>query len=96
MSLRAQSADDVTTLNQHVVQLYGQGKYKEATVIAEKALRLTERTLGKDHPDTLGSVNNLAFLYKAQGRYGEAEPLLRRALEARERVLGKDHPDSRQ
>ena len=31
--------------------------------------------LGKDHPDTLTSVNNLAALYQAQGRYGEAEPL---------------------
>jgi tetratricopeptide (TPR) repeat protein len=96
MSLRAQSADDVTTLNLHVVQLYGQGKYKEATVIAEKALALAERTLGKNLPLTLVSVNNLAALYHDQGRYGEAEPLYRRALEARERVLGKDHPDSRQ
>ena len=48
--------------------------------------------LGQEHPDTLTSVNNLAFLYQAQGRYGEAEPLLRRALEARERVLGPEHP----
>ena len=31
--------------------------------------------LGKEHPDTLISVNNLAVLYQAQGRYGEAEPL---------------------
>ena len=35
---------------------------------------------GQDHPDTLGSVNNLAALYQAQGRYGEAEPLYKRAL----------------
>ena len=50
--------------------------------------------LGKEHPDTLVSVNNLALLYEAQGRYGEAEPLYRRALEAYERVLGKEHPDT--
>ena len=50
--------------------------------------------LGKEHPDTLASVNNLAALYHAQGRYGEAEPLFKRALEASERVLGKEHPDT--
>ena len=49
---------------------------------------------GKEHPDTLTSVNNLAVLYQAQGRYGEAEPLYKRALEASERVLGKEHPDT--
>ena len=50
--------------------------------------------LGKEHPDTLTSVNNLAGLYQAQGRYGEAEPLYKRALEACERVLGKEHPNT--
>ena len=50
--------------------------------------------LGREHPSTLLSVNNLAALYLAQGRYGEAEPLYRRALEAYERVLGKEHPDT--
>jgi tetratricopeptide (TPR) repeat protein len=50
--------------------------------------------LGAAHPDTLGSINNLASLYQDQGRYGEAEPLLRRALAARERMLGAEHPDT--
>ena len=50
--------------------------------------------LGKEHPDTLGSVNNLAELYQVEGRYAEAEPLYKRALETQERVLGKEHPDT--
>ncbi len=50
--------------------------------------------MGKDHPDTLTSVNNLAFLYESQGLYGQAEPLFKRALQGSERVLGKDHPDT--
>ena len=54
----------------------------------KRALEAYERVLGKEHPDTLASVNNL--LYESQGRYGEAEPLYKRALEAYERVLGKD------
>ena len=37
--------------------------------------------LGEAHPDTLGSLNNLAALLKAQGQLAEAEPLYREALE---------------
>jgi len=50
--------------------------------------------LGKEHPDTLQSVNNLAAVYDAQRRYGEAGPLFRRALDAYERVLGREHPQT--
>ncbi|TFH39353.1 MAG: tetratricopeptide repeat protein [ANME-2 cluster archaeon] len=57
-------------------------------------LEVSERVLGKEHPDTLGSVNNLAGLLYSKGDYEGAEPLFRRALEASERVLGKDHPDT--
>jgi CHAT domain-containing protein len=53
-----------------------------------------QQALGEEHPQTLTSVNNLAFLYESQGRYGEAQPLYRRALTARERVLGEAHPDT--
>ncbi|MCP4347069.1 MAG: CHAT domain-containing protein, partial [Desulfobacterales bacterium] len=58
------------------------------------ALQLNENVLGKEHPDTLTSMNNLAGLYKSQGRYGEAEPLYKAALQLRENVLGKEHPDT--
>ena len=48
--------------------------------------------LGKEHPDTLASVNNLAGLLRKQGRYEEAEPLYRRALKGCEEVFGEEHP----
>jgi len=48
--------------------------------------------LGDDHPDTLGSMTNLAALHVDQGRYDDAEPLLSEALEIQTRVLGSDHP----
>jgi hypothetical protein len=72
MGAAAQSADDVRTLNQQVVQLFGQGKYKEAASVAERALAAAERVLGKEHPSTLTSVNNLAVLYDSRGRHAEA------------------------
>ena len=43
-------------------------------------------------PDTLISLNNLAFLYERQGLYGEAEPLYEQALQHAEQVLGQAHP----
>ena len=89
----AHAADDVGTLNKQVVQLLDQGKYKEALPLTEKAVTLAESALGKEHSETLTSVNNLAELYKAQSHYQEAEPLYLRALEAFERVFGKRrHP----
>ena len=51
------STDSLDALNKQVVQLFVQGKYKEAAGIAEKALALAERVLGPEHPDTLTSVN---------------------------------------
>ena len=50
--------------------------------------------LGKEHPDTLASMNNLALVLKSQGRYNEAEAMHWRALELKEAVLGKEHPDT--
>ena len=55
---------------------------------------MRERLLGREHPDTLTSVNNLGWLYLEQEHTAEAEPLLLGALEARERTLGKEHPDT--
>ena len=70
------------------------GRYEAAEPLYRRALEGCERVLGKEHPDTLGSVNNLAALLCSKGDYAGAEPLYRRALGARERVLGKEHPDT--
>ena len=37
--------------------------------------------LGDEHPNTLGSINNLASLLKEQGKLPEAEQLYRECLE---------------
>ncbi len=58
------------------------------------ALQLLEKVLGKEHPSTLSSMNNLAGLYLKQGRYGEAKPLFKAALQLREKVLGKERADT--
>ena len=57
-------------------------------------LDLRERVLGKEHPNTLLSMGNLALVLSNQGKYQQAEEMNRRTLELRERVLGKEHPDA--
>ncbi|HEY7146236.1 MAG TPA: tetratricopeptide repeat protein [Streptosporangiaceae bacterium] len=52
------------------------------------------RVLGEDHPQTLGSRNNLAYAYESAGRLGEAIPLYEQTLADRVRVLGEDHPQT--
>ncbi|MDE6889540.1 MAG: tetratricopeptide repeat protein, partial [Eubacterium sp.] len=69
-------------------------EYKKAERLYEKSLRISERVLGEEHPDTATSYNNLAFVYESQGEYRKAEELYKKSLGIRERVLGKEHPST--
>ena len=66
----------------------------QSIVIGERLLAARERVLGPDHPDTLGSRNNLANAYWAAGRTDEAITSHEQTLAARARVQGPDHPDT--
>ena len=46
------SLDEAKALNQEVIKLYQQGRYKEAIPIAEKVLTISEKVLGPEHPNT--------------------------------------------
>jgi CHAT domain-containing protein/Flp pilus assembly protein TadD len=85
--------EELKRLNQQVEQLYKEGKYSQAIPLAERALAIREKTLGKEHPLVAESLNDLAQLYLVQGSYEKAEPLLVRSLAIREKALGKEHPD---
>ncbi|MBV6622721.1 MAG: CHAT domain-containing protein [Rivularia sp. (in: Bacteria)] len=79
-------------LNQQAIHLYQQGKYSEAIPLAERALAIIEKVLGKEHLNVANILNNLAQFYQKQRNYTKAEPLYLRALAIREKVLGKQHP----
>ena len=53
------------------------------TPLYERALAISEKALGPEHPDVATSLNNLALLYSNQGQYAKAEPLNERALAKR-------------
>ncbi|AFY83023.1 tetratricopeptide repeat protein [Oscillatoria acuminata] len=75
-------------------ELYKKGEYGKAEPLWKQALNIHRKVLGEQHPDTAGSLNNLAALYKSQGRYAEAESLYLQALNIRRKVLGDEHPDT--
>ena len=61
------------------------GDYAKAEPLYQRALKINEKALGPEHPDTAKSLNNLALLYDKMGDYAKAEPLYQRALKIREK-----------
>ena len=93
-ALNADVFDAVKALDAQMAPLYKQGKYAQALPIVERQLKLQESRLGKEHRNTLATVENLATLYKLLGNYGEAERLFRQSLATCERVYGKEALDT--
>ena len=69
------------------------GRHAEAEPLLVRALAITEKALGPDHPATANRLNNLVGLYWDTGRLAEAEPLFERALAILEKLLPTDHPN---
>lgn len=69
-------------------------KYTKAENMHQEMLELREKALGKEHPDTLTSMNNLALALSDQGKHAEAETMYQKTLALRETMLGKEHLDT--
>ncbi|MFH0904550.1 MAG: tetratricopeptide repeat protein [Methanobacteriota archaeon] len=80
-------------LNQAGLFLDDHDRYTEAETMYIRALKIYEKSLGKDHSNVATLISNLATHYNVQGKYDESEPLYRHALEIKEKLIGKDHPE---
>jgi serine/threonine protein kinase len=60
----------------------------------QRARELFTRHRGPDHPDTLGSMNNLANAYADAGRTQEALKLLEETFQLMKAKLGPDHSNT--
>ncbi len=69
----------------------GLGLYDKAAILHMKAASEREAAFGPDHPDTLGSRNNVAIDYYIGGRLAEAVALFEVTLRQMEAKLGADH-----
>lgn len=63
--------------------------------MSQQACSAHDVILGKDHPQTLTKVYNIAYMLHKQGRYNEAEAAYQRLCEGLERALGEDQPLTR-
>ena len=70
------------------------GKYDESQKHMERALLLSRRELGEEHPNTHNLMSELATLHMKQGRFDKCELMLVEALRIKQRVLGEEHPDT--
>jgi len=89
------SLELANTLANYIGLLLKIGSDDRAIKLRHELLRLRERILGAEHPDTAKSIKNLAdsYFYK-KNDCESAEPLYRRLLAIREKVLGLEHPDT--
>ncbi len=76
------------------IRRYREGHYAVAAVLHRRAALLSHRNLGREHPETLKTRNDLALAINAQGRPDEAEAILREVLALQEKVLDREHPDT--
>ncbi|RYP20805.1 hypothetical protein DL767_009390 [Monosporascus sp. MG133] len=97
--------DIIASMTNIALVLDSQGKYEEAERMHRQTLELSkkmqrrlldlsQKTFGRNHPDTLTSMNNLANVLRSQGNHDEAEQVHRQELELREAILGSGHLDT--
>lgn len=88
-----ETAARAAALSQQVVVLYGQGRLREAVMLARESLRLFEEALGPHHPNVLTALSNLAEALAAQGDHRAARAVLQRMVDIEVAVHGRSHPD---
>jgi len=73
--------------------LHDVADYEGAKAAFERALKIFEAQLGKDHPNVATLVNNLGNVLQDLGDLKGAKAAFERALEIDEAVYGPDHPE---
>jgi len=71
----------------------GQGKFADAQYT--DVLKLMERLLGLEHPDTLNYATKFAMALSHQNRMGEATEMARQLEKHAGKVFGPDNPCTR-
>lgn len=81
-----------TLLNNIALFLKERGDYLTGEPLYRRALKIDEKHLGPEHPQTAIRLNNLAVLLRITYRMKEAEIHCRRALKINEKNLDANHP----
>ncbi|KAL6232292.1 hypothetical protein BDW75DRAFT_232903 [Aspergillus navahoensis] len=71
---------------------FAQERLEKAEELEVQVLDIQKQVLGPEHPDTLASMHNLAFILKQLGKTSVALSLIEKCADLRNKVLGSDHP----
>ena len=66
--------------------------YAKALEWFQKDVDISEKVLGREHPDTARTYSNIAFAYYCQVEYAKALEWDLKALVSYEKIYGKEHP----
>jgi Tetratricopeptide repeat len=74
--------------------LSGARRLTEACAVETFHLTQMAKIHGREHPDTILAMHNLAVTLGDQGQLDEAAKIEKEVLEKRRRILGDEHPDT--
>ncbi|KAL7941542.1 P-loop containing nucleoside triphosphate hydrolase protein [Trichoderma barbatum] len=74
--------------------LFYLGKLADAKQMNQQALELQISALGREHPDTLATMDCHVMITFGEGQYEESERIGRKVLDLQIEVLGVNHPDT--
>jgi tetratricopeptide (TPR) repeat protein len=89
----AQRPQDKNSLEEWARLLYKVAWYASEHM-STVSMEVRQEMFGREHPDTLASMNHLAQVLQRQGKYEEAEAMNRQTLALSETVLGLEHPET--
>ena len=97
LSYNSIEQEDESRMNlewKYAMVLYVDGRYNEAEEPFMRAMETRKRVLGEEHPDTLTSMNNLAWTWKSCSRDAEALELITKCQQLLQSRLGDLHPNT--
>ena len=89
----AQQVAAASDLLVRALVLNGRGAYEDTLALAQRVIDAKEARLGRDHPDLVPSLTNLADVLIALLQFSRAITAMERAVAIDERHAGPDSPD---
>lgn len=69
---------------------YSTGKHAKAIPLYQQSLQLKEKSIGKEHPEVVSTLNNLGMCYDSIGSRAKAKTLYQRSLAISQKNLGEN------
>jgi len=91
-NIPSKKVEDPKLLNDYAIIYELCGNYTDALPLYEKALKIYQKVLGEEHPNTAICYNNLAGFHYGQSEFIKAYEAMKKALDIRKKVLPENHP----